>query len=309
MSARTVRLSRTDIRQAHDRTTGAITLKYVGRSLRFYDRLYGYPEGVFFTVVLADVPLPDTLVTLASAVGVSLEGLPLAGELRRGVADLLASEAMLEAPEYLAMCADPRAVWADADVREMERKNLAAENRVAELSRLVETALRQRIPQRHVELPPVRTYAPMAPAGFIDRFPRPSRTERAPEPEVVEEVVEETSEHVETSDATASRVRAAVATARREELPQRLPGGARRALSRLPAGLYISHGDVLEKEADLCVAMMNGQEAGKRSGEVALIDWDGEWPVVARRYGSHGRIVYRVEDALRRHGITIGEAA
>jgi hypothetical protein len=41
----------------------------------------------------------------------------------------------------------------------------------------------------------------------------------------------------------------------------------------------------------------------KRRGEAAVIDWDGEWPVVVRRYGSNGCTVYKVEDALKRAGV------
>jgi hypothetical protein len=310
MSHRLVHLSRVDIRAVQDRSTGSVTLRYVGRKLRFYDRMYGYPDGTFFAVVLNEVPLPESLVTLASAVGISLDSLPLTAELRKAVADVLTSEATMEAPDYLGMVADPRTTWLEVDARELEHKNLAAENKVRELSKLIENALRRRLAPA-VAAPPVRTYAAMAPAGFVSRLPAPARP--VP-PEVIEgEIEEEETEvvegPVETSESTGKRVLVAVKRAREEELPQRLPGGARRALAHLPTGLYVSHGAACERKADICAAMVAGAEGGKRGGEVAVIDWDGEWPVVARRYGSHGRIVYRVEEALRRHGVATGEAA
>jgi hypothetical protein len=306
---RLVNLSRVDIRPVTDRSTGALTLRYVGRKLQFFDRMYGYPDGTFFAVVLNEVPLPEGLTTLASAVGVSLDSLPLTAELRKAVADVLASEATMEAPDYLAMISEPRTTWLEVDARELEHRNLAAENKVRELSKLIEIALRRRIPSQ-IALPPVRTYTAMAPAGFISRVERVPPRLAPPEPDVVEGEVEEVVDGpVETSETTGKHVLAAVKLAREQELPQRLPGGARRALNRLPAGLYVSHGAACERKADICAAMVSGAEGGKRGGEVAVIDWDGEWPVVARRYGSHGRIVYRVEEALRRHGVATGEAA
>jgi hypothetical protein len=314
--SRLVYLSRVDIRQVQDRSTGAITLRYTGKKLRFFDRLFGYPDGTFFAVVLSEVPLPEALTTLASAVGVDLDSMPLTVELRRAVADLLVCEATMEAPEYLSMCADPRTAWLETDVRELEHRSLAAENRVRETSRAIETSLRRRIAPPPVALPPIRTFAPMPPAGFGSRFalrlPAPTRAAPPPEPEEAEEEVDEIEVEdgpIETSEAAGRRVLAAVKIAREQELPQRLPGGARRALGHLPSGLYVSHGSALDRKADICSAMVEGAESGKRAGESAVIDWDGEWPVVARRYGSHGRIVYRVEEALRRSGIATGAAA
>jgi hypothetical protein len=302
-------LSRVDIRQSQDRSTGAITLRYVGRKLRFFDRLFGYDEGVFFAVTLSEVPLPEALTALATAAGVDIDTLPLTAELRRAVADVLVSEAMIDAPEYLSMCADPRAVWLATEVRELEHRMLAAENRVRETSRIIEGSLRRRIAPAPIATAPIRTYAAMPPAGFGSRFEAKTPAVE-PEPDDAEEAVEDIeSGTVETSEATGKRVMAAVKIAREQELPQRLPGGARRALGHLPPGLYVSHGSALDRKADICSAMVDGAESGKRSGESTLIDWDGEWPVVARRYGAHGRIVYRVEDALRRAGLPANEGA
>lgn len=308
-------LSRADIRQVHDRAAGALTLKYVGRKLRFFDHLYGYPLGVFFAVSISEVPLPENLVTLASAVGVDLYSHSHAAELREAVAEVLASEALVQAPDYLSMCAEPHAVWTDVDGREMEHRKLVAENRVRDLSRIIETSLRRRAAHQPVHVAPVHTYAAMPPAGFVYQRPAPPPPVAVapPEPvEVEEELVEVgpvASGPLETSEAAGRRVLASVRLAREQELPQRLPGGARRSLARSPAGIYLSHGASLERMRDICSAMVAGAEGGKRGGDVAILDWDGEWPVVARRYGAHGRIVYRVEDALKRHGIAAGDAA
>jgi len=309
--SRHILLSRVDIRQAHDRVTGALTLRYVGRKLRVSERMFGYPDGTFFAVVLSELPLPETVTTLAAAVGVALDDFPLTNELRRAVADVLAAEAMIEAPDYLNMISEPRTVWLEPDHRELERRVLAAETHVREVTKLLESALRQRMPRAPQILPPVRTYAPVAPASYLGSREEPYVP--VPPPEAIEDETEEevADGPVEISEATGRSVMTAVKTAREQELAQRLPGGARRALARQPAGLYLSYGDTLARKLDICSAMVEGAESGKRSGESTIIDWDGEWPVVARRYGSHGRIVYRVEDALRRSGISVaeGEAA
>lgn len=305
---RPVYLSRVDIRQAHDRGTGAITLRYVGKKLRFYERLFGYADGTFFAVVISEVPLPEALVALASEAGVDIGSLPSTGELRQAVAEVLACEALIEAPEYLNMCAEPRCAWVESDVRDLEHRMLAAEQNVRQVSATIEATLRRRMAKlTRREEAPIRTYAPMPPAGFGSRFASlPPVVAPVREPEVVEVEEEEEVEDgpVETSDATGRRALAAVKIAREQELPQRLPGGARRALGHLPPGIYVAHGAALDRKADVCSAMVEGAESGKRAGEAAVIDWDGEWPVVVRRYGSHGRIVYRVEEALRRYGIS-----
>lgn len=301
-------LSRVDIRIIEDRGTGALTLRYVGRKLRFTDRLYGYPDGTFFAVVLAEVPLPEQLVELAASVGKSLDSLPATAELRRAVADVLIVEAMMEAPEYLAMIASPRASWLDVDMRELEHKSLVAENRVSELSASIKNTL-TRLRAKPVFWPSIGAPTAVAPAslfGMLPPFFEPLTAPPPPPPEEEqsEEIEEATIEPIEpASETTGRKILAAVKTAREQELPQRLPGGARRALSRLPAGIYVAIGVALERKGDICAALVAGAEGGKRGGEVAVIDWDGEWPVVARRYGAHGRIVYRVEDALRRNGI------
>jgi hypothetical protein len=309
---RTTYLSRVDIRTIPDRSTDSITLRYTGRRLRFSGRLYGYPDGTFFVVKLSEVPLPEKIVALADAMRVDLSTLPLAVELRRAVADELLAEAIMDAPEQLALFAEPQTAWNQADIRDLEHKMLAAETRVADVARALEASLRAR-ERKPLDLPAVRrSYDPMPPATMFGGWSGPPPSVRAPQVTEVEEeeVVQEVDDGpVETSEATGRRVMAAVRAAREQELPQRLPGGARRALERLPPGLYLSHGAQLLLQQGICAAMVNGAESGKRSGESTVIDWDGEWPVVARRYGSHGRIVYRLEEALRRNGISFSEAA
>lgn len=110
---------------------------------------------------------------------------------------------------------------------------------------------------------------------------------------------------------TISKVQTAIAQAREAELAQRLPNGARRALQKLVRAQYVVRGaDAPSVRGSLVEAMRDAETAAasmrKVAGddvEVTVIDWDGEWPVVVRRYGAGGRTVYRVEDALKRAGI------
>jgi hypothetical protein len=105
--------------------------------------------------------------------------------------------------------------------------------------------------------------------------------------------------------AVVAKVQEAVSQARATELPQRLPGGARRALQKLVRAQYVISGaDAPSVRGSLLEAMQDaeGMARGSKGSdvEVTVVDWDGEWPVVARRYGEGGRTVYRVEDALKR---------
>ena len=95
--------------------------------------------------------------------------------------------------------------------------------------------------------------------------------------------------------------------AREHEVPQRLPGGARRALRGLPPGQYIEVAGQLYEKSDLCAAMNDARNRGRKDREATVIDWDGDWPVVVRRYGQGGRVIYKVETALRRNDIAMPE--
>jgi hypothetical protein len=77
----------------------------------------------------------------------------------------------------------------------------------------------------------------------------------------------------------------------------------------MPIGLYIAYGEAMDGRADLCGAMADARNMGRKGRETVVVSWDGEWPVVVRRYGQGGRTIYKVESALRRAGIAIEEAA
>lgn len=81
-----------------------------------------------------------------------------------------------------------------------------------------------------------------------------------------------------------------------------MPNGARRALERMVAAVYIVIGSGAPSvRGSLAEAMVDAQSTALDDKvEVTIIDWDGEWPVVVRRYGPDGHVMYRVEGALKR---------
>lgn len=316
MATREKPLYRSEIRQRSDRPTSSVILQYTGRRLKFDAEIYGYPEGTFFVASPADVPWPPELEEAAAEACVVLETLPEARDVRDATVEALVTEAAVHAPELLADMAEPRVYWNDWDRRELERKHMIA---ARHLQQLTSAAVRQ-VMVRGAHNIPCPEPAPQAPelpppsAGAELALPGRSRREDAPvvPPSRVPDAApaapaaaEEDTSWLPTSVAV-HRARDAVVAAREAELPQRLPGGARRRLKRMPPGVYIAHGsEAIDPRANMSAAMADAQAKGTKGNEAVVIDWDGEWPVVVRRYGQGGRTIYKVEDALRRAGIEV----
>lgn len=318
MATREKPLYRSEIRQRTDRPTSSVILQYTGRRLKFDAEIYGYPEGTFFVASPADVPWPPELEQAAADACVALEALPEAQDVRDATVEALVTEAAVHAPELLAAMAEPRVYWNDWDQRELERKHMIAGRH---LQQRTAAAIRQVMlrggdnipcpePPRAPDLPPPTAGDELALPGRRAReagpaSPQPGAARTAPAaPAAADEGAEEAT-HLPTSVAV-HRARDAVVAAREAELPQRLPGGARRRLKRMPPGAYIAHGsDAIDPRADLGAAMADAQAKGTKGNEAVVIDWDGEWPVVVRRYGQDGRTIYKVEDALRRAGLEV----
>lgn len=287
-------LYRHQVRQHHDKPTQSVILQYTGRGLDFHSYVYGYPDGTFWVANLIEVPLPERVERLASELGFDVNLLPDLPRLKAAVVEALASEALLNAPGLLGELSEPAVYWSPSDARDLERKHTIAAARVLEIEALLLGDLRLRATMMRSGAPTAtRLPLPMAPVPVVV----------APEAalEVVEE--EDDDEIIVPASAVVQTVAAAVGKAREAELPQRLPGGARRKLGRMPAAVYVTVGDALEPRVDLCAAMADAQAHGRKGDETTVIDWDGEWPVVARRYGKDGRTVYKVESALKRAGV------
>lgn len=309
MARRTHHLKRADIRQETDRPTNSVVLRYVGSTLEFDSRLYGYPEDTFFAVQLGELPWPEHLEDLSHELGIAIDPLPDAPRLKHAVAEALAAGAMVDAPELMdELDVDREVEWPEWELSTLERRHRIAESRVADISRLIENDMKLRasgIAKPSFEVPPLPRAAP-EPAPEPEPVREPERPPEAPEtPAEARGEAEEEVEVVEPGSKTVKRARAAVVAARETELPQRLPGGARRRLRKMPPGAYVAYSEVLDARLDLCAAMTDARSMGRADRETVVIDYDGEWPVVVRRYGKAGRTIYKVEDALRRHGIEV----
>ena len=318
-------LRRTDVKQEIDRPTGSTLLRYVGSRITFADEMYGYPDGTFFAAALDEVPVPPELAVASDRCGVDVTTLSSVAEARQAVLDVLLAEALVNAPELLSDLTTNRVYWQDWELRELERKHNIAVSRLVRLVKLAEEeiAVRGRPvrfdpgPLPYALIPPP---APLFPDDVPTRddlpLPRPP-LDPAPEPAPLSEetpVDPDGYDEIEPEDApadvsepvssqVAERVVAAVRAAREAELAQRLPSGVRRRIRHFERGAYVAQGDTLDPRTDLAHAMADAQGMSKRRGEAAVIDWDGEWPVVVRRYGPNGCTVYKVEDALKRAGV------
>jgi hypothetical protein len=294
-------------------------LQYVGtgrRALDFDQYIYGYPDGTFFVASYDEVPLPERVAEMAESRGINVHALPDAPRLKDAVVEALVTEALVQAPELLSELAHPEMRWQDWDRRELERKHTIACARVAELARLVEVDIKLRtagaarpsykVPRLDAMLGPEPAFVGAAPAEVAPVLPPPVPECPEPAPECEEvEVDEEVDEGFAPGSLTVQKAKVAVQAAREAELPQRLPGGARRRLRRMAPGRYIVYGEAMDSRLDLCAAMTDGRSMGRKGREVAVIDWDGEWPVVVRRFGQGGRTVYKLETALRRAGVEV----
>jgi hypothetical protein len=304
-------LSRIDVRRRHDRATNSAVLEYTGRALRFHERVYGFADGVFLVVSYDEMPFPPGLRALSDDLGVPVEALSVAKTLKTAAVDALIAEGMVKAPQMLHDFAEPEVFWQPWDSRELERRHVVALARVIELEALAERELRLRAARVTMDPGPL-VVAPLevlpSPEGrtVLSRL-----TPESAENEIVTEIFSAERPVEEPALVTIARVQAAVVQARESELAQRLPNGARRALQKLVRAQYVVRcSDAPSVRGSLVEAMQDAETmaAGMRKVagddvEVSVIDWDGEWPVVVRRYGAGGRTVYRVEDALKRAGI------
>lgn len=302
-------LSRADIRQRTDKPTNSVILQYVGRYLDFESYIYGYPEGTFFVADKDEVPLPEYLEQRGIEAGINVFALPDAPRMKNAVVECLITEAMVDAPALLKKLAHPRVEWTPGDRWQLERAHTIACSRVASVERLIETDLKLRsagVLQPTFEVPsmagvlgpePVNLYEVPCPPSPVVALPP------APVVEEEEEFEEEYDDDLGPASETVRKACEAVEAARESELPQRMPKGSRRRISRMAPAVYLTFGETIESRRDMCAGLTDGRALGRKGREVSVISWDGEWPVVVRRYGKGGRVIYKVERALKKHGL------
>jgi hypothetical protein len=307
-------LQRQDVRQHADSATDSILCRYLGRAVEFDGYMYGYPDGTFFAVQVSAIPWPPEVEREALRLRIQVDALVEAKKLQRAVGESLVAQALVNAPALIQeLTEDEVPEWHFSDRRDLERRHRIADARVQELTRLVVTEIKLRasgLSSPSLRLPTVADFlppapSPPAPAPIVVVAPEPAPFPASPaattEPAGEDEVDDDQAPFSEGS-AVVQQLREAVEGARQSELPQRLPGGIRRRLQRMPPGAYLFFRDQLEVRSDLCAALTDARSFARKNDETVVIDYDGEWPVVARRFGQGGRTIYRVEAALRRQG-------
>ncbi len=295
-----LRLRHHDLTRRH-LPTGEIALTYTGGAVReWVGRIEGYPPGVLAVVSRADVALPPQLEVCAQDAGIALEDHPTVPRLRSAVADALYAAHCTNAPLLLEELSGLETQWAPGAERAMKERERRAFDAVKHLISQTARDLAARGRRRRVREVMHRSIAvdtagaPEQAAAVIGLLgpQRPARPRPKPPQYPARAPVFD--------EDTLARLRADVEGARRQEMPQRLPHGSRRALMRLRGGIYVVEDGLLSPYPDLKSALDQAARIDGRSAARAVIDWDGEWPVLVRGYGERGLPGYRLEDALVR---------
>lgn len=310
-------LQRSDIKKSVHRNR--ITLSYRGRVRKRIARLHGQDEDTFFTVNSEVIPLPDAVEELAQRAGMTLVGSPTEASFRELVTDALIAEAFEDAPEHLLAITGIKFEWPRALLVALERETKEREERVDGLTREVTHRLKSKLSER---LPmfewtpvsvsgerrePARPTSHAAPAivggqemmHLHDAFVAARNTE--PEPRIAPPPDEAPPGVAVTvpSDAVMQKIRDAMRAARDRDIPQRLPAGARKAVeAAVPGPLVWANG-----KTNICRSLEDAiggaRSVAVRGVESAVIDWDGEQPVLVRRFAAGGATAYRCEDSIK----------
>lgn len=307
-------LQKSDI-QKHTRRN-AMTLSYAGKVKARVARLHGHDENTFFVVNTNAIPIPDEIEELAQQAGTTLAGSPTEDSFRRLVAEAIIAEAIESAPEHLFEITGTAFSWPDSTLVSLERDTREREERVESLIREVRLRLRAKLSERIPVfdwVPPSTDYTTPSQepaASGATKAPAKSATAESPaapvepEPELDFSVRDEA---LRPSDAVISKIREAVKAIREKDVPQRLPAGARKVVEAAAPGILIWYGG----RAIPCPSLGDALTAGRahalkksataqNSQDTVVIDWDGEQPVLVRRFkpGS-GATTYRCEDFVK----------
>lgn len=303
--ARGTTLQRSDI-QKHSRC-GVTTLSYAGRYRKRVARLHGQDEDTFFVLTEAVVPLPDEIEELAQQVGVTLIGSPTEEQFRRLVTEALLAEAIEKAPEHLLVITGAWFEWPDATLVTLERDTKSAEARLDALIREVTARLKAKLVQAHSL--PVFDWMPPSATSERSTLARPAPRRAAPRPAVVDDEPGLTStpepeplpqaSGTGASEAVLSKIRDATRAARDRDTPQRLPAGARKAVEASPPGALVWANGKVNVCRSIEDAIGGAREVSVRGTDAAVIDWDGEQPVLVRRFAAGGVTAYRCEDSIK----------
>jgi len=301
-------LQRSDIKKLAQRSR--TTLAYRGRVKKRIARLHGQDENTFFSVNSAIIPLPDEVEELAQKAGVTLAGSPTETSFQGFVAEALIAEAIEKAPEHLLAITGVSFEWPDSTLVTLERDTKAAEARLDALIREVTARLNSKLVQAHTL--PVFDWAPTVVTPERREPPRaaPRRAvlvddARDPEPPPAPEPLPQAA-GAGASEAVLLKIRDATRAARDRDTPQRLPAGARKAVEASPPGALVWANGKANVCRSIEDAIGGARAVAVRGVDSAVIDWDGEQPVLVRRFTAGGITAYRCEDSVK---VTRVEAA
>lgn len=307
-------LQKSDI-QRHARRN-ILTLSYHGKVRARVARLHGHDENTFFVVNTNAIPIPDEIEELAQKAGTTLANSPTEDSFRRLVAEAIIAEAIEHAPEHLLEITGVSFDWPDAALVALERDTREREERVDGLIREVRLRLRAKLSERIPVfdwVPPNTEYSPaMPPSPAATTGGKAVPTRAADEPQLAAEPDPELDftirdEALRPSDAVIAKIREATRYIREKDIPQRLPAGARRVIEASAPGILIWAAGKAIPCPSLSDALVAGRaHALKKSAsspnaqDTVVIDWDGEQPVLVRRFkpGS-GATGYKCEDFAR----------
>lgn len=325
-------LQRSDI-QKHSRR-GVVTLSYAGRCRKRVARLHGQDEDTFFVLNGAVVPLPDEIEELAQQVGVTLVGSQTETQFRQLVTEALLAEAIEKAPEHLLTITGMYLEWPDSTLVTLERDTKSAEARLDALIREVTARLKTKLvqaqslpvfdwmpttaaPERREPVHAASSAHSAAAAALQDPslLRRPGEDHlpfydslvrkagpvdgepglaSAPEPEPLPQAAV-----VGASETVLSKIRDATRAARDRDTPQRLPAGARKAVEASPPGALVWANGKVNVCRSIEDAIGGARAVAVRGVDAAVIDWDGEQPVLVRRFTAGGITAYRCEDSVK----------
>ena len=304
-------LQKADI-QRHARRN-LLTLSYHGKVRTRVARLHGHDENTFFVVNTNAIPIPDEIEDLAQQAGTTLANSATEDSFRRLVAEAIIAEAIENAPEHLLEITGVSFEWPDATLVSLERETREREERVDGLIREVRLRLRAKLSERIPVfdwVPPSTEYSAVPqPAPTAASSGKPASARATAEPQAPAEPDPELDftvrdEALRPSDAVIAKIREAVRVIRDKDIPQRLPAGARKIIEASAPGILIWAAGRAIPCPSLSDALVAGRaHALKKSAtnpnaqDTVVIDWDGEQPVLVRRFkpGS-GATSYKCED-------------
>lgn len=301
-------LNRSDIRRRQE--DGQIFLQYRGKVKKRVARLYGQDEDTFFAITPSSIRVPDDVEQLARESGYTLIGSDAEAVIQKLVAEALIAKAIEEAPHHIETITGTRFQWSDGAIIPIERETRLREEAVNQFIRLLRARLTLRItaPLKTLELSEANE-TPQNHRERHDHAPPDSsgaaRTKAGANSDTGSDTGAVADPSQENRDTGGSRwvpsakvlrsIQESCAKIRDLDIPQRLPAGARKAIEKMPAGIVSWHDGSASRFESLASAM---EKARTFKGECAVIDWDGEQPVLIRKFAD-GVVTYRCEDGAR----------